>query len=198
MNPSSRIVTAIGVALAIACASLDAAADLDIRLHEGSEREAAARAQLLRLLDTYDLRPWLFTDQVRIRSGVIPHSHPVLTIGPQSLDDDVRQLATFLHEQIHWHAVARDADTRTAIEKLKQRYPNAPAGGPEGARDLESTYLHLIVCWLEFDAMTRLVGENAARKLLEHNHYYTWVYRTVLADTAAIGELIREHSLNID
>ena len=38
--------------------------------------------------------------------------------------------------------------------------------GGEGARDEFSTYLHLIVCYLEFSAMKELLGEPKAREIM--------------------------------
>ena len=75
---------------------------LSIRLHSGTPLEERGREQLLRLLYTHDLQKWLFTRDVLIQDGVIPHSHPVLTLNTRYLDDDTAQLATFVHEQLHW------------------------------------------------------------------------------------------------
>jgi hypothetical protein len=75
---------------------------IDIRLQSGTPLEERGRDQLRRLLRTYDLHKWLFTRDVLIQSGVIPHSHPVLTLNTRYVDDDTAQLATFVHEQLHW------------------------------------------------------------------------------------------------
>ena len=75
---------------------------LRIRLHSGTPLEERGRDQLHRLLHTYDMQKWLFTHDVLVQSGVIPHSHPVLTLNTRYLDDDTAQLATFVHEQLHW------------------------------------------------------------------------------------------------
>ncbi len=48
------------------------------------------------------------------------------------------------------------------IGELKQRYPEVSVGEGRGARSEFSTYLHLAVCWLERDAMIRLVGQEQA------------------------------------
>src|SRR5690242_10916965 len=75
---------------------------IDIRLHTGTPLEERGRDQLRRLLRTYDLHKWLFTRDILIQSGVIPHSHPVLTLNTRYLVDDTAELATFVHEQLHW------------------------------------------------------------------------------------------------
>jgi hypothetical protein len=75
---------------------------MDLRLHSGTALEEQGRQQLARILKTHDLTKWLFTPVVVIQSRVIPQSHPVLTLNTQYLDDDIAQLATFVHEQLHW------------------------------------------------------------------------------------------------
>ena len=60
---------------------------IDIRLQSGTPLEERGRDQLRRLLRIiYDLHKWLFTRDVLIQSGVIPHSHPVLTLNTRYLD----------------------------------------------------------------------------------------------------------------
>src|ERR1044071_6136285 len=71
-----------------------------IRLQIGTPLEERARDQLRRLLRTYDLHKWLFLRDILIQSGVIPHSHPVLTLNTRYLDEDTAQ--PFVHEQLHW------------------------------------------------------------------------------------------------
>jgi hypothetical protein len=170
---------------------------LRIQLHRGTPLEERGREQLRRLLHTHDLRKWLFTRDVLVQSGVIPHSHPVLTLNTRYLDDDTAQLATFVHEQIHWFLMDQVGHARTnaAVSELRGLYPQAPPAPPEGARDEWSTYLHLIVCTLELQALTELLGEPSARQQLARWTHYTWVYRTVLTDTEKMADLVRRHGM---
>lgn len=170
---------------------------LDISLHDGNDRERRAEQQLRRLLDEHDVTPWIFTREIVIQSGVLPHSHPVLTLNTRHVDDDLRQLSTFVHEQIHWFVNADTLAAEATLAELRRLYPEVPVGRPEGARSEFSTYLHLIVCWLELDAMTRLVGAGQARKLLADFGQYTWNYEHVLRDTDKIGSVLRRHGLII-
>jgi len=172
---------------------------LSIQLHRGTPLEERGREQLHRLLHTHDLRKWLFTRDVLIQSGVIPHSHPVLTLNTYYLDDDTAQLATFVHEQIHWFLTDQvgHAQTNAAVSELRELYPQAPTAPPEGARDAWSTYLHLLVCTLELQALTELLGEPSARQQLTRWTHYTWVYRTVLTDTEKIADLVRRHGMMV-
>ena len=165
----------------------------------GTALEERGREQLLRLVATYDVDRWLFTRTVRIQSRAIPHSHPVLTLNTQYLANDTAQLATFLHEQFHWYVSARpDSAVRALRAELRRLYPDAPDRGPAGARDLESTYLHLIVCTLEYEATAAVFGRDVARRTLEGWTHYTWVYRTVLADTERLVALLARHGFGID
>jgi hypothetical protein len=164
------------------------------------DEEAQARQQLQRLLATYDLDPWIVTTRIRIAAGEIPHSHPILTLNTKYRDDDLRQLATFLHEQMHWYEESdeHEAAVDRAIEDLRQMYPNPPDHEEIGTRSEYSTYLHLVVNWLTFDALRHLLGEQMARTLTDENRIYRWVNQRVLEDTAAIRVILDEHGLRID
>lgn len=167
---------------------------------EGDKVELLARDQLRRLLDRHDLSKWFFTKKVVIdREQWIPHSHPVLTLNARYTKDDELQLSTFVHEQIHWHLEQKREQTEKAVAELKVIFPNAPAGPPEGARDLESTYRHLIVCYLEYQAVRELLGELKGRQVIEFwaTHHYLWVYRQVLAEERKLGAVVRKHKLLI-
>ena len=54
--------------------------------------------------------------------------------------------------------------------------------GRAGARDEQSTYLHLVICDLELQAMSRLVGEEKAREVIQGWEHYTWIYEQVLGN----------------
>ena len=160
-----------------------------------SPLEERGRVQLERLLRRHDLRRWLFTRTVRIQSRVIPHSHPVLTLNTRYLDDDTVQVATFLHEQLHWFLADRQGATDSAMADLRRLYPRVPAAPPEGARDEESTYLHLLTCLLERDAVSEVFGQEAARRTLAGARHYTWVYREVLERPNPIRAILRARGL---
>jgi len=153
---------------------------IDIRPASGHPDELRAVRQLQRLLDEYDVARWTFTGEIVLKKWEIPHSHPVLTLNSANLDNDHAQLAAFLHEQFHWYLEDRPAQVGQAIADFERAFPEAPVGNGAGARDRHSTYLHLVVCDLELQAMTGLVGEAEARRVLGANRHYTWIYRQVL------------------
>lgn len=174
----------------------DSVADhpLEITLASGSELESQARDQLLRLLAQFDLDPWRFTGRVRIETGAIPHSHPVLTLNTRYVDRDHLALCTYLHEQIHWWVSARDQQREAAIAEAHERWPEVPVL-PEGARSIYSTYLHLAVCSLEYRALAELLGEATAREILGDRPFYTWIYRVILDEPEWFDRWLARHDL---
>lgn len=170
-----------------------------ITLKHGDEPERQTQAQLERLLRTYEVRPWIFTDEVVIESGpdVIPHSHPVLTLSTDALNEDLL-LSTFVHEQLHWFLESRPEDVEKAVADLKTLFPEVPVGYPDGARNEYSTYLHLLNCTLEDDAMRRLLGESRARQVLETltTSHYRWIYRQVLERGGDLRGILAKYRLD--
>ncbi len=165
-----------------------------ISVKNGTEDELQTKAQLERLLEAYDLAPFIHTHAVQVVASVIPHSHPVLTVNTQYLDRDLQLLTTFVHEQLHWFANERDAQVEAAINEFRKQFTDVPVRGGEGARDVYSTYLHLIVCDLELQAMTALVGKDAARQTLAEAKHYQWIYRQVL-ENPVVREVNTRHGL---
>jgi catechol 2,3-dioxygenase-like lactoylglutathione lyase family enzyme len=166
-----------------------------ITLVSGDPLEEQAGWQLLRLLERYDLRKWQFTDAVQIDQTAIPHSMPVLTLNARYLRDDERALATYLHEQLHWFVFGRQVALHRAIRELRQRYPSVPPFEAGGARDETSTYVHLVVCPLEYAALTEVIGAEAARAAIERADVYTWIYATILQDWSYFADLLSRHAL---
>ena len=155
---------------------------LEITFEHNSDAERAAADQLRKTLQKYDVARWVYTKRIHIDERAIPHSHPVLTLHTRHNGGENGLLATFLHEQFHWLEEG-NADFRATMDAFAKLYPDAPSRGPEGARDLTSTYRHLLVCDLELQAMTLLVGAERARATLAANRHYTWIYDRVLNDS---------------
>jgi hypothetical protein len=174
-------------------------APLEIELKQGSPEEVRTRDQLLRLLQTYELERWIFTRKVVIDGTprLIPHSHPVLTLSTRYLKDDDLLLSTFVHEQLHWYLTENDERAKPALQELRKLYPDAPSGFPQGARDQESTYNHLIVCYWEIRAANELLGELRGFQVAQFwmNDHYMWIYRKILEEGYKIGPLIHKHGL---
>src|SRR6056297_848580 len=181
------------------------------------EKREQAREQLRRILASYDLDPWIITNEVKIEEGVDPHSKPILTLNTNFLDNDKMQLANFIHEQAHWLPFEKQL---AASEELADLFPdiNGMPGmdGVSGERrerlmDFEQkVYNHLVVGWVEFDGMVELVGEEEARKIIKEKNSrfieepysnlaktFLWYYERVMEDTEEIGRVLAKHDLII-
>ncbi|MFP2928163.1 hypothetical protein ACLESO_23785 [Pyxidicoccus sp. 3LG] len=168
-----------------------------ISLKQGTGPEQETRRQLELLLTRYDLSPWLFTREVQIDERAVPHSHPVLTLHTRHLRDDLLLLATFIHEQSHWYFTAKPDETRAAMAELESLLPGMPVGFPDGANDKESSYLHLCVIPFEYDGLRQLVGDLAARQVMEFwaTDHYRVLYRKVLEHPRQIWPILTRHGL---
>ena len=183
----------LSLVIVAGCATTRSGNDsVTITTAHNSEGERVKAAQVQRIIVQYDLSKWTFTREVVVdHEARVSHSHPVLTLDvPDKLYTDDAVLAEYVHEQLHWLETDHPKKTEAAIAELRKLYPDVPKRGPEGARDEESTYLHLIVCHWEYEAMKDLVGDTRARAALQ-KPYYRWVYRTVLADNARIAGVLR-------
>lgn len=193
-----RFVTTLAwFGLLIVCGVGRADGTITISLKHGSPAERQTQMQLERLLQRYNLAPYTFTRDVVIDQDAIPHSHPVLTLHTRHLKQDDELLATFVHEQAHWFVRGHDDAESRAEQEYRALYPKVPVGYPQGAQDEQSTYLHLTVCYLEYQGMKRLVGLERAQATMEfwsHDHY-TWVYQTLMRDEAKIGDVVTRNGL---
>ena len=83
----------------------------------GTDVERETKAQLEKLLKSYDLGKYTFAYHVLVDERAIPHSHPVLTLHARHANlpnSDDLLLSTYVHEQLHWYLVAHHADTEAA------------------------------------------------------------------------------------
>lgn len=174
-----------------------APSQLNVSLAHGSAAESETRDELLKLLDKYDLSDWLWTRTVMIDERAIPHSHPVLTLHTRHLNHDLLLLSAFVHEEYHWYETAHPNEVAAAIADLKAAYPALPVGGLDGASDEHSSYLHVIVCYAEWQKMKLLVGPERARQVMNFwaTDHYRAIYKLVLEHEAQIGEIVRRHAL---
>ncbi len=170
---------------------------MEIYTVHDSDRERTTLTELRALLDEHDVQRWIVTPVVRIDETQIPHSHPVLTLHSRHNGDSMHLLATFLHEQFHWWVIERGDALDAARRDLRAAFPDVPVGGSEGAGSTSSTYLHLVVCHLEVQAMTALVGSERARETLASTTHYTWIYEQVMNDPR-VEEILRRHGLMVD
>lgn len=168
-----------------------------IGLANGSEAEAVMATELRALMRRHNLEPWILTRRVLINENQISHSHPILTISTGHLGKELELLSTFVHEQLHWleEEPWRD-DFWAAMRDFEALFPDVPSSADGGARDDRSTYRHLLVCDMEYQALTALVGEVAARKTLAGITHYEWIYEKVLNDPR-VREVAVRHGFDV-
>ena len=156
-------------------------------------------ALLLALRRRHDLSRYEYTKVVRIVPGSDTYSSPILTLGNRFAGSEDLLLSTYLHEQMHWYLwyldTPRHDPVAAFLDELVRRYPTAPTELPDGARGYEATYVHLVVNWLEIAATAEYIGRQRAFGLAEVQRSYRWIYRTVLRDWDALGELYERHGL---
>jgi hypothetical protein len=169
--------------------------DLDHARREGDR----VRDMLAALRRRHDLSRYEYTAFVRIVPGGDTFAQPVLTLGNRFADTEDALLSTYLHEQMHWYLWYLGTPDRDMVapfmDELVRRYPDAPTVPPEGARGYDATYLHLVVNWLEIAATGEFIGRESAVAVARVQRSYRWLYRTVLRDWDALGELYERHDI---
>lgn len=169
---------------------------IDIQVSGGTPAEIQTKLVLQGLIHKYDLSRYTWTNQVIIQQGAMNHSFPVITLNVR-FRDQPDALSSYVHEQIHWFLREHNQQRLAAIDELQQKYPNAPTAYPEGGGSAESTYGHLITCYLEMQASRQLIGEKRTKKVIEEIPWYSWIWKTVVHDEAAIAAVVQENHLEI-
>jgi hypothetical protein len=173
---------------------------IDVDIEEAERAATRVRGWLVALRERHQgLRRYEYTRHVRIVPASATFSHPILTLGTRFAESEDHLLATYLHEQMHWYLWRLGGPDHDPVlpffDELVRRYPKAPTRLPDGARNYEQTYVHLVVCWLELHAVAEFIGWERAAALAETNYGYRWIYRTVVRDREALGALFTEHGI---
>ena len=158
---------------------------------------ALTRQNLEHLLSIYDLTPVIFTYDIQIESRVIPHSHPVLTLNTRYAEKPHKLLSVFIHEQLHWWVEGKVNELTASISELRQLFPTLPTQGV--AKSDYSTYLHLIVCFLEYESLVHYMGATSANiqldELIHEEKIYPWIYTQVKNRKSEIGRIVEKNNL---
>lgn len=184
------LLAALALPVSVRAQSETTSSRLEIRTAHDTPGEQRTVVRLRQLVDRYDVSRWIYTREIVIDETQIPHSHPVLTVRAEP--DGANLLATFLHEQFHWLEEARPDQRRAAVDEFRRIFPEVPVSGGEGGRDAGSTYLHLIVCDLEYQAVSILLGVEKARQVLGSWQHYRWIYKQVL-ENPSVREVNSRH-----
>jgi hypothetical protein len=172
---------------------------IDIDLDHAAREAQRIAGWLDALRDRHNLAPYEYTRHIRIVPAGPTYSHPILTLGTRFAETEDHLLATYLHEQMHWYLWRFGGPDYDPIapffDELVRRYPKAPTRLPDGARNYEQTYLHIVVCFLELKAVSEFIGFERSAALAETHFGYRWIYRTVVKDWDALETLFTRHRL---
>lgn len=173
--------------------------NIKITLARNSDREIKTKQQLESLFKKYNLKKWFFTNSILIKAMEVPTSHPVLILNTIHLNDDDALLSTFLHEQIHWFVseVDKNAKVFEAIKELKLIFPRIPQINSFMEDKNFSSYLHLIVNYLEYDGLRCLLNENRAREAINKKGKYVELYKIIIQQQDKIREILEKYNLII-
>jgi hypothetical protein len=169
---------------------------LEVKEIYPSKSTALTKQNLLQLAQVYDLSPFFYTKEVYIQSRTVSHSHPKLVLNTRNAEHPKKLLSSFLHEELHWWFTQNRPQTLFAIKELKKIYPNAPVTKSNGP---DSTYVHLMVCYLEFRAVSFYLGKTEGRKvisdIMKKDKLYPWIYYQVLNKDFAIKKVVEKYKL---
>jgi hypothetical protein len=89
-------------------------------------------------------------------------------------------------------------DNPALFEDLQRAFPNMEVRVPEGDGELRSSYFHIAVCMLEWQAMEELVGAERARKVIEwkQGDHYKAIYATLLNHREQVEGVLGRHGVN--
>ena len=171
---------------------------LNITLQHYSLGERQRKEQIERLAAKYDLEKYTITRDIVIDQQAINHSAPVLTQNLRFLDNDDRALSAYVHEQAHWLLMERHrGQVREMLSELIRMYPNIEIAPPYGDGNQGTSYIHLVVLMLEWQALEDLIGTDRARAVMEfkrHDHYKE-LYATVMENRPQMEKFLKRHNV---
>jgi hypothetical protein len=182
----------------ISCCAQAQTPKLKIKTKNGLPLEEQRKDQMERLAKQYDLRKYTITRDILIERGAMNHSHPTLTLNLRFLDNDDLALSAYVHEQAHWLLTERfRVDNPALFEDLHRTFPNLEIRVPDGDGKLRSSYFHIAVCLLEWQAMEELVGPERGRKVIEwkQRDHYKAIYSIVLDQREQVERVLNRHGV---
>lgn len=171
---------------------------LHIRTAHGGPGEEQRKEQVERLAKKYDLAKYTITRDIEIDRGAINHSMPTLTLNLRFLDNDDLALSAYVHEQAHWLLVERYRYENPALfDELQRTFPGLDYRQPEGDGQLRSSYFHIAVCMLEWQAMEELTDASRARSVIEwkQRDHYKAVYAILLQHRDSVEAVLHRHGV---
>lgn len=171
---------------------------LNITLKNNSPAEQKRKEQIERLAEQYDLAKYTITSDIVIDEKAMNHSSPVLTQNVRFLDNDDRALSAYVHEQAHWVLMTHHRNqARDMLVELERLYPNIDIKRPYGDGNSATSYLHLPVLMLEWQALEQLIGTERARAVMDFKRqdHYKDLYATVIEHRKQMEGFLNRYSV---
>jgi hypothetical protein len=171
---------------------------LNLTLAHNSPAEEKRKEQIERLAANYDLEKYTITRDIAIDQQAINHSAPVLTQNLRFLDNDDRALSAYVHEQAHWVLMTRHrGEVRGMLQDLKSMFPDLPIAAPQGDGNEGTSYIHLVVLMLEWQALENLIGVDRARTVMEFKRqdHYKALYSTVMDNRPQMEKFLKHYNV---
>jgi hypothetical protein len=171
---------------------------LNITLQHNSAGEQKRKEQIERLAAQYDLAKYTITRDIVVDQQAINHSAPVLTQNLRFLDNDDRALSAYVHEQAHWLLMERHrGQAREMLPELIRMFPNMSIAPPQGDGNEGTSYIHLVVLMLEWQALEDLIGTDRARAVMEFKRqdHYKALYANVMDNRQQMEKFLKRYSV---
>lgn len=171
---------------------------LNITLQHNSPAEQKRKEQIERLAEQYDLSKYTITRDIVIDEQAVNHSSPVLTQNLRFLNNDDRALSAYVHEQAHWLLMEHHRlQTREMLAELLRLYPNLDTAQPYGDGNVGTSYIHLVVLILEWQALEDLIGVDRARTVIEFKRedHYKALYATVMDHRQQMESFLKRYGV---
>lgn len=184
--------------LIVSCANtkkVETALSLDIEERHPNTATAETRMEILHLARKYDVSSFLYTKKIIIDPTLDKTKwRPNIVLNTRYKDHPHRLMAQLLHEELHWWMRDHKQNVQVAIPELKSTFRGVPK--IKGSKDPDSTYRHLLICWMEFRALSKYFGEEEAALVLKHfvqEKRFPWIYGRVLNDHRKIEKIVRKY-----
>jgi hypothetical protein len=171
---------------------------LNITLQHNSPAEQKRKEQIEGLADKYDLAKYTITRDIVVDQKAMNHSAPILTQNLRFLDNDDRALSAYVHEQAHWVLMERHrGEAREMLPELIRMYPNIEIAPPYGDGNQGTSYIHLVVLMLEWQALEDLIGTDRARAVMEFKRqdHYKALYATVMENRPQMEKFLKRYNV---
>ncbi len=170
---------------------------IEIIENHPDKKTALTKQNLKHLTQIYDLEPFLFVKKIQIGNKLLPLTFKMLAIDTQFSTHPNKLLSRFLHTELHIWIAKNKTKTMAAMRDLKKIYLKVP--NEILPNDKIDNYRHLIVCFLEYEALKFYIGEKEASliisEFMKRDKIFPWTYFQILHKNFAIKQTIKRHGL---